>query len=126
MKKLFVSLCCIILVALGFANVQAGTFDEVSQAKYGAIMIYADWADNLQPVMTNFGTMEQAYAGKYSFAKINIASEDAKEFNKKNYIYPNLPYILLFKERGRMSRCITRECASNPTCLKEKMELFAN
>ena len=126
MKKLLAGL---LLLTLSFisAKVDAISFEEVlSQSKPCAILVYADWADQLQPVLATYGGVEQSYAKKYNFAKVNICKEEARNFNKTFYIYQNVPYILLFKERGRMSRVITRDCILDNSCIKDKLDFFAN
>ena len=126
--KNYLTLLLIFLVAIiCFQKVQATTYEEiVSSPKPGAVLIYADWADNVQPALAAFGTVEQSFSGRYSFAKINICTKDAKAFNQRNYIYPNLPYVLLFKERGRMSRSVSSDCLLNESCIREKLDIFAN
>ena len=127
MKKLFTGLFLISFIVFGSIKTQAITFEEaIKQKKPCAILLYADWADNVKTIIPVYSSIEQQYGQKYNFLKINIANEEAKSFNKTNYIYPNLPYVLLFKERGRMSRCITQDCLINDSCIKEKLDLFAN
>ena len=127
MKKLLTVLFLLLFAGFGTMKAQALSFEEALQSKNpSAVLIYAPWAENADTTVTAFDSLAGVYGQKYNFVKIDIAAEDAKSFNKTNYIYPNLPYVLLFKERGRMSRCITRDCLTNDTCIKEKMDLFAN
>ena len=127
MKKLLTSLFVLLSILCIFNKANAASFEEVmTQSKPCAVLIYADWADNLAAVTATYGAMEQAYSNKYNFTKINICKDEAKNFNKNFYIYQNLPYILLFKERGRMSRAITRDCILDNSCIKDKLEFFAN
>ena len=127
MKKLLTNLFIILVLVCAMAKSDAATFEEVmAQSKPCAVLIYADWADNLAAVTAAYGAQEQAYYNKYNFAKINICEEEAKNFNKTFYIYQNLPYILLFKERGRISRIITRDCILDDSCFKDKLNSFAN
>ena len=127
MRKLLTGIFLISFIVFGSIKVQAISFDDaIREKKPCAILLYANWADNINAIMPAYNAIEQQYGDKYNFLKINIANEEAKSFNKTNYIYPNLPYVLLFKERGRMSRCITQDCLMNDTCIKEKLDLFAN
>ena len=127
MKKYFASLLFIFILLLSTQNTKADQFqDIISQKKPCAVLIYADWAENLQPILTSFGILEQSYASKYNFIKLNIAYAETKEFNKSYYIYPNLPYILLLKDNGRMSRLVIRDCITTDSCVREKMDIFAN
>ena len=126
MKKIF--LLSIFLLSILFFNTpksNAVTLEEaLSQSKPVALLLYADWADGAQSMLSLFNQMEQQYGNSYNFVKINIANKEAKLFNQKFYIYPNLPYIMLFRDRGRISRFLQKDCASNSSCFKEKLDLF--
>ena len=127
MKKLLTILFLLSLIVFVQDKARAVSFeDAIKQKQPCAVLIYANWADNVNAIQSAYNSIAQKYSGKYNFVSINIATEEAKSFNKTNYIYPNLPYVLLFKERGRMSRCITQDCLMNETCFKEKLDLFAN
>ena len=49
-----------------------------------------------------------------------------KEFNKKFHIYPNLPYVLLFKDGGRVSRYLQQTCILDDACFSERLNMFTN
>lgn len=126
MKKLFTSLF-LLLLTISTTCVKAITYDDaIAQKKPCAILIYADWADNINSVSSTFNELEKSYVNQYNFVKINISKEEAKAFNKTNYIYPNLPYVMLYKERGRISRYLPQSCVFDSSCIKDKMDLFAN
>ena len=127
MKKLLLSLLILSSLVLGGKKCYSATYDEViNQTKPAALLIYADWADNLQPTLAAFDAMQPIYGKKFGFAKINICDKEAKSFNQRNYIYPNLPYVILMKERGRITRIINRDCILDSSCLNEKFDFFAN
>ena len=127
MKKLLLSLLVCSSLIFGVIKCQAATYEElVAQSKPSAILIYADWIDNVQPTLTAFDAMQPIYGKKFGFAKVNICDKEAKAFNQRNYIYPNLPYIILFKDRGRISRIINRDCILDDACIKERFDFFAN
>lgn len=127
MKKLFLSLLITVLTVFAAGTVKADDFqDFIHQNTRCAVLVTANWAEKAEEIQTAFTDAENTYAGKYSFKIINIASPETKEFNKSNYIYTNLPYIVLYKEKGRMSRWINRDCILNSSCMKDKFELFAN
>ena len=67
-----------------------------------------------------------AVSPAYNFVYLDIASEDTKLFNQKYHIYPNLPYVLLFKDRGRISRYLQKNCINDEACFTEKLNFFAN
>ena len=126
MKKLFLSLLILSSVMFGIIKSHAATYDDlINQSKPVAILIYADWADNLQPSIDAFDAMQPIYGDKYAFAKINICQKEAKSFNQRNYIYPNLPYVILLKDRGRITRLIKKDCILDESCIKERFDFFA-
>ncbi len=127
MKKFLIGIFSFSVLFFSGTKVFAGKFeDAINDKKPSAVLIYADWVDDIQKTLQDFSNIEREYANKYNFVRINIGREEAKEYNKSYYIYPNLPYVMLFKDRGRMSRCITLECLQNNSCAKEKLDFFAN
>ncbi len=127
MKKVFVSLFLVLLIVLSSNVVKAMTYEEaLNDSKLMSVLIYADWADNMGPVNQVFNEMSQNYSDKYNFVRLNIASSDAKLFNKRYHIYPNLPYVLLFKEGGKVSRYLQNSCVTDSACFSEKLKMFAN
>ena len=127
MKKLLTMLAIICAGAMCTLSTNAATYSEViSQTKPCAVLIYADWADDIQNTLSAFGTTASQNSAKYNFATLNIADEETKKFNKVYHIYPNLPYVLLFKDKGKVSRLLKRDCVESSSCFQEKLNLFAN
>ena len=103
------------------------TFEEgIKQSKAMALYLYADWADGAEQGKTAFNQMKSRYSDKYNFITLNIADKDAKAFNKMYHIYPNLPYVLLFRDGTRFSRFINMECLNSPSCFSGKLDVFVN
>ena len=127
MKKLLSFLFLSILFLVGSQKANALKYDEaVNQSKPMAIFIYAPWADNYNTSMQAFNAMGQKYRSKYNFVTMNIATDEAKAFNQKFYIYPNLPYVLLFRERGKVIRYLKNECMNDSSCFSNRLDLFNN
>lgn len=125
MKKILISLAAILAVTISLQTANALSFEEASkQNKPIALLIYASWADDLEQATQNFNTLQQQYAKAYNFVLLDIASTDAKAFNKKYHIYPNLPYVLLYKDSGRISRFLQKSCVLDNACLNEKASFF--
>lgn len=123
MKKFL--FCIGLLMLAGFTSVQAMTYEEaINQSKPMAILIYADWADNASNALQMFNTMSEQYSNKYNFVKINIATKGAKTFCKTYHIYPNMPYVILFKDRGRLTRFLQQNCVLNNACFADKLQNF--
>ena len=127
MKKFLSLLFLLTVMLMSPLSAYALKYEEaINQSKPMAILVYAPWADNQQTCMQAFKAMEQQYAAQYNFVLINIATADAKAFNKTYHIYPNLPYVLLFKDRGKISRYLKADCVMNNTCFTDKLNLFIN
>ncbi len=127
MKKTVLGLFLFLSLILCGLKVNAVSFSEaVNQSKPSAILIYADWADDYQNVYNAFETVSQTFGDRYNFVTINIADKEAKEFNKTFNIYPNLPYVLLFRDKGKMSRYLKKDCVLNTSCFTEKLTFFIN
>ena len=127
MNKYFSLLLTLILVISMASKAYAVTFEEVMNTKKpSVILLYASWADNLNEYKQVFSNVKETYGDKYNFIELDIASKDAKFYNDKFYIYPKLPYIVLFKEQGRISRYLPASCALDESCFNEKLKFFAN
>lgn len=125
MKKILLSLFILICISASIRNVQAISFsDGIKDSKPMALLIYADWADEISEVMAKFKAQEAKYGNTYNFVLLNIASEDTKEFNKRYHIYPNLPYIILYKDNGKISRYIQKSCVMDDSCFSERLDFF--
>ena len=126
MKKLLSSILLLFSFILTVSVSNAASYEQaLSSSKPAAILIYADWADNVQSVLQSFNNMGQQYADKYNFVPLNICKPEAKSFNKIYHIYPNIPYVLLFREGGKISRFLKQDCVTNESCFKEKLDVFA-
>ena len=127
MKKIFSMLFLLTLLLCNTTSANALKYEEaINQSKPMALFVYADWADDAAKLKQSFDAMEKKYGNTYNFVSMNIASADTKEFNKKYPIYANLPYVLLFKDRGKISRYLQRTCVMDTSCFSEKLNFFAN
>lgn len=124
MKKLLI---VIMLSFFSLVPALAMSFEEAySQADKTPMvtLIYAQWADNFQGYVTSFNTVKEQLSGSFNFVELDIASKDAKLFNSKYHIYPNLPYVLMFRDGGKVSRYVPRDCALDSACLISKLKSF--
>ena len=127
MKKILLGLAVSLLVLFCCNIANAMTFEEgLGQNKAMALYIYADWADNAAQGKLAFQAMEQKYSNKYNFVTLDIASKEAKAFNKIYHIYPNLPYVLLFRDGVRFSRYLKMDCVMDTSCFSSKLDVFVN
>lgn len=126
MKKFLTLSFLVSMMFLGFQKAEAMKYeDAIAQSKPAAILIYAPWADGAQAALQAFNAMGQNYPN-YNFVTMNIATDEAKAFNKVYHIYPNLPYVLLFKDRGKISRYLKQDCVMDSSCFSQKLDFFQN
>lgn len=125
MKKILLLMVSLFTFTLTTQVSNATTYTEgIKDSKPMALLIYADWADNASDMIGQFKIQEAKYGKLYNFVLLNIASADTREFNKKYHIYPNLPYVLLYKDGGKISRYIQQNCVFDNACFAEKLDFF--
>lgn len=126
MKKIF-NLFFIMLSLLFCVKADAMTFeqgfDQCSTTPL-ALLIYADWADGYQNHIQQFRALQGEFGTDFNFVELNIADKDAKAFNSKYQIYPNLPYVLMIRSKGKIFRYIERDCAGSAACMAPKFKSF--
>ncbi len=125
MKKILTLLTAVFILFMAKAN--AMTFEEAyaqSTTKPMLMLVYADWADNAPSYVQAFNALQAEFGETYNFVDLNIASPDTKAFNARYHIYPNLPYILMFRDGGKVSRYIPRNCILDESCLIPKLKSF--
>ena len=98
----------------------------IAQSKPMALYLYADWADGAKQGLAVFNQMKPKFSSRYNFVTLNIADPDAKAFNKMYHIYPNLPYVLLFRDGTKFSRFINMDCVNSTSCFSDKLDVFAD
>ncbi|MBQ7763972.1 hypothetical protein IJ384_01245 [bacterium] len=126
MKKILLTFSFLISLLL-VQSVKAMTFDEAfaqNDRKPMVILIYAQWADGAQNCMMQYRMAQSELSDKFNFVELDIAKPEAKSFNNRYHIYPKLPYILMFRDNGKVSRYIQRDCASSASCIVSKLKTF--
>ena len=125
MKKVLTILVSAIFIYSGICAVKAATLEElIGQQTPLAVLVYADWADDYKSYIDAFKTIENTYGDALNYFELNIASKDTKYFNQRYHIYPNLPYILLFRDNGKVSRYVQKECVLDESCLQTRVKSF--
>lgn len=127
MKKIVNYLLCLVMLVLGLQSAKALTFEEgfkESASTPMMLLLKASWADDLNTIQQNFSEAEAIFGNRFNFVELDIASNDAKAFNSKYHIYPNLPYVLMFRDGGKVTRYIPRQCAADLSCLTSKIKSF--
>lgn len=98
-------------------------FDQ-SGTKPMLILVYAQWADGYQNYIKQFRTVQNEFGDTFNYVEMDIADKDTKNFNNIYHIYPNLPYILMFRNGGKISRYLPRDCAADSACMITKIKTF--
>ena len=127
MKNIIKLFLALILILMTYTKSYALNFEEAfSQTNKTpmVVLIYAQWADNYQYSLEQFRLTQNDFKTSYNFVELDIATNDAKAFNDKFHIYPKLPYALMFKENGKISRYIPGNCVNEKSCLSTKLTSF--
>ena len=125
MKKFALSI--FICLFLFFSKANALTFEEAftqSDSKPMAVLVYAQWADDYQRSLQIFKSVQEQYNDLYNFVEMDIADKSTHYFNQKFHIYPHMPYILIYRNGGKISRYLPNNCAMDASCITSKLKTF--
>ena len=125
--KNFLKLFIIFLLLVFNNNVNALTFEEAysqSDRKPMLVLVTAEWAENSEAISKVFNNLSSTFGKTFNYVELDIATDDAKVFNDRYHIYPKLPYVIMFRDRGKVSRYIQRDCASERSCITSKIKSF--
>lgn len=125
--KNFLKLFIIFLLLVFNNNVNALTFEEAysqSDRKPMLVLVTADWAENNEAISKVFNNLSSTFGKTFNYVELDIATDEAKVFNDRYHIYPKLPYVIMFRDRGKVSRYIQRDCASERSCITSKIKSF--
>jgi hypothetical protein len=118
----------VLLMFTSFVNTAVAlTFEQAYSASYnkpGVVLIYAKWADGAESTLNEYKTVANYLKNTYNFAVLDLASNDAKFFNTKFDVHRNLPYVMMFRDGGKVCRFVPRDCASDARCLADKLKSF--
>ena len=127
MKKILNLLLIFVLFLATAVKAQAMNFEQAfSQIhkKPLVVLIYAQWADNYQNTIQQFRVSKSKMGSKFNFVELDLASKDAKAYCEKYHILPKLPYIMMYRDGGKVSRYIPRDCVSSSACINSKLKTF--
>ena len=69
-------------------------------------------------------SLKRVYGTKANIISLDIASPDAKYYNAILPIQPNLPHIIMFKDKAKISKYVSKDCALDYACLSKRVESF--
>ncbi len=128
MKKILGIFIIFILVMLFSTKTEAMTFTEAYKevdTKPIAVLVYAQWADKYQDCVNAFRQSQSRFVNKYNFVELDIATPDTKTFNAKYNIYPDLPYVLILKDSGKLFRFVKKDCILDNSCISNRLYLYS-
>lgn len=118
-------LTSLLLFSTNLSN--AITFEEAYNNSYRkpfVTLVYADWADNYESCLDSFYKSKKRFGNVFNFVELDIASKDAKFFNSKFQINPRLPYVMIQRENGKITRYVQKDCVIDESCLNTKIKSF--
>ncbi len=125
MKKI-VAIVAILMLALQ-ANAAMSYKDAIAQndRKPMAVLVYANWAQNYDYTLTMYRKMQSSLGNLYNYVELDLASAEAKDYTEDFAIMPKLPYIMLYRGKGKFQRLLDRNCATDLNCAIPKMKSFS-
>lgn len=125
MKKFLIVLSVLILTSIQ-ANAAMKFSDAYAQSgtKPMLVLVYAKWADNWQGILQSYRNLQREYGTAFNYVELDIANPDTKDFNARYNITQNLPYVLMFRNSGKITRYIDNNCTSSYSCLSSKVKTF--
>ena len=115
------------MININKSDAKVVSFEEAfsqTSTKPMAVLIYSDWADNYQNFIINFRNLQNHFGNNFNFVELDIASKEMKAFNDRYEMYPKIPYIILYRNSGKVSRIIQRNCVLDSSCAITKMKSF--
>lgn len=104
---------------------QGVTFAEgINSKKPMIVLLYAPWSKSTKQVTANMAALKKAYGAKANFVLLNIAANDAKYYNDLFPIQPNLPNIMMFKDKAKISKAVSKDCAIDYACVSKRVSQF--
>lgn len=101
------------------------TFEQgMNSKKPMVVLLYAPWSDGTVTANKNMIALKKAYGAKANFISLNIAAAETKAYNKLLPIQPNLPNIMMFKDKAKISRFIPKDCVLDYACVSKKAGSF--
>ena len=128
MKKVAYLLLFLLFLFLGVKANASVSFEEAfsaSNSKPMLVLVYANWADSYDAFLQKFRNLQDEFGDEFNYVELDIASPDAKAFNARYHIYPNLPYVLMYRDGGKVSRYIQRNCVASESCMIPRIRSFA-
>ncbi len=125
-KALLLFLLIFGLVNVSIAAPTSGiSFEQgLNSKKPMVVLLYAPWSEGAVAANKNMIALKKAYGSKANFITLNIAADETKYYNSMLPIQPNLPNIMMFKDKAKISRFIPKDCVLDYACVSKKANSF--
>lgn len=126
MKK---NIIIIFLMLLSTVSVLAETIsfsDALSQSGKtpALVLIHATWATNSQSCLSQFKRIQNEYGNRFNYVELDVASPDMALFNQKYQLLQGVPYMLMIRNNGTITRNVTTDCINDYSCLNSRVKTF--
>ena len=98
-------------------------FNEVNRTPM-LVLVYADWADNYEACLYSFQDLKKEFGNYFNYVELDIASWSTKAFNRRFKIDQNLPYLIMFRDGGKISRYLNTQCVLDNSCVVQRIKSF--
>lgn len=129
MKRLLVLTITSLLLSATIAKAEVLNFIDAykqSKSKPFVILIYANWVQDYESYVQQFRNIQKEFGNKYNYVELNIADEDAKDYNQKFIFDRDIPYVVFYRNGCKISRFMDRSCASSSACMIQKIKAFTH
>ncbi len=98
--------------------------DGLNNKKPMLVFIYAPWSDNSEQLIANMNSLKKVYGNSVNVVSLDIAKPETKDYNDISPIQPQLPHVMMFKDKAKISRYIPKDCALDYACISKRARVF--
>lgn len=88
------------------------------------VLITAPWAKVSQNAINNFNSLKNVHGDKCNYIILDIASNQAQAYNQKFAFFPNIPYLMMFKNKAKIQLFVPQSCVLDNACIVKKTSNF--
>lgn len=101
------------------------SFDEaVADKKPTLVLITAPWSTSSIIAANNFNALKKVHGDACNYVILDIASKDAQSYNRKYAFFPNIPYLMMFKNKAKIQLFVPQSCVLDNACIMKKTSNF--
>ena len=124
MKKIFISTFMLLFaVCSAYAFNYADAYNQLD-SKPAVMLVTAPWVNDTQTYVTQLQYLQNDYGNRANIFVQDISDKSTALYNEMFPIYQRLPYVMLLKSSGKITRVLPRNCAADYSCLNDKVKIF--